>query len=322
MIATEELLNCRIAVVGSGAMGCYYGGRLANQGHDVHFLMRSDYEHVKRHGLKVQSQDGDFHLQDVNAYKSTSEIGPVDLVIIALKTTSNDLLLDLLPPLLKEDTMLLTLQNGLGSDAFLADHFGGQRVMGGLCFVCINRVSPGEITHIGEGRIGLGEYDSGDSAKGLPQVRTHQIARAFQDSRITCSVVDNLAEERWRKLVWNIPFNGLSIAAGGIDTSKILADEDLLLLTQNLMREVIGIAEKLGHEIPLSFATKMVEVTGPMGQYRPSSMIDFLEGREVEVESIWGEPYRQGVAVGTEVGRLETLYHLLRAKSRMAVSVS
>ncbi|OYW26819.1 MAG: hypothetical protein B7Z47_07240, partial [Chthoniobacter sp. 12-60-6] len=127
----------RIAHCGSGAVGCYYGGRLAQHGNDVHFLMRSDYEEVKQHGLKIRSPLGDFNLPHVNCHRSTAEIGPCDLVIIAMKATANEVLLELLPPLLKEKTMILTLQNGLGSDDFLARHFGSARVLGGLCFVCI-----------------------------------------------------------------------------------------------------------------------------------------------------------------------------------------
>jgi 2-dehydropantoate 2-reductase len=134
MKSSHILPNYRIAVVGSGAVGCYYGGKLAQFGRDVHFLMRSDLDHVRKKGLKILSKQGDVHLPKVNCYGSTEEIGPVDLVIIAMKATHNDSLEAVIPPLLKEDTILLTLQNGLGSDEFLAEQFGAERVMGGLCF--------------------------------------------------------------------------------------------------------------------------------------------------------------------------------------------
>lgn len=308
----QNYSDLRIAVVGAGAVGCYYGGRLAAGGRDVHFLMRSDLEHVRRRGLKVRSTLGDFHLREkqVHCYGRCEEIGPVDLVLIAVKTTANLELLSLLPPLLHEETGLLTLQNGLGNEEFLAEHFGGRRVMGGLCFVCLNRTAPGEIFHLGEGRVRLGEFDHGDG--GCPEERTYGIAREFERCGVACSVVKDLANERWRKLVWNVPFNGLSIAAGGIDTSRIIGDENLLFLVRQLMDETIAAARLLGHEIPPSFADKMLEVTRSMGAYRPSSMIDYLEGREVEVESIWGEPLRRAQSQGAQAGRLEVLYHLLR----------
>jgi len=298
----------RIAIVGSGAVGCYYGGRLAQHGNDVNFLMRSDYDAVKQNGLRVRSHEGDFDLPQVNCHRGTTEIGPCDVVIIAMKATANDVLLELLPPLLKADTTLLTLQNGLGCDDFLARHFGSQRVLGGLCFVCINRVAPGVIHHIAQGRIALGEHG------GAPQARTEKLAEEFQRCGIDCAVEPSLITARWKKLVWNIPFNGLSIAAGGIDTAAILADPALEQHVRVLMGEIIETAGKLGHAIPPGLIDIMIERTRTMSAYKPSSLIDFLEGREVEIEAIWGEPVRRARAAGIEMPRVEALYQQLKQR--------
>ena len=296
----------KFAVVGSGAIGCYYGGKLAATGRDVHFLMRRDLEFVRRSGLRLHSGGEKLHISKVNVSATTDEIGPSDVVLIAVKTTSNKDLGKLIPPLLKDDTILLTLQNGLGNEEFLATRFGAERVMGGLCFVCLNRIAPGVIEHYGHGTLSIGEYNRG------PLPRTHQIVAEFQQSGIVARVVENLITERWRKLVWNIPFNGLSIAAGKITVADILADEPLHQLTRHMMEEVIGAAKKAGHEIPMSFIEEQIQRSIVMGPYKPSSLIDYMEGREVEVESIWGEPYRQGLRAGAEVGRMETLYGLLK----------
>jgi 2-dehydropantoate 2-reductase len=296
----------RIVIVGSGAVGCYYGGRLALHGNEVHFLLRSDYEHVKQQGLKIQSQLGDFDLPQVNCHRSTAEIGPCDLVIIAIKATANDALLELLPPLLKDDTMILTLQNGLGSDDFLAQHFGSERVMGGLCFVCINRIAPGVIHHIAQGQIALGEHS------GVPQARTEALAAEFRRCGIDCVVESSLIAARWKKLVWNISFNGLSIAAGGKDTAAILADPVSEQRVRDLMREIIVTAGKLGHDIPLGLIDTMIERTRTMSAYKPSSLIDFLAGSEVELEAIWGEPVRRAKAAGIEMPKVEELYQQLK----------
>lgn len=308
MKSRHILPNLRIAVVGSGAVGCYYGGKLAQFGREVHFLMRSDLEHVRKHGLRILSKQGNVHLPKVNCHASTGEIGPVDLVLIAVKSTANEALDDLIPPLLKPDgsTMLMTLQNGLGNGTTLAERFGAENVLGGLCFVCLNRTAPGVIEHLAHGRIEMGEY------VGLPQPRTWEIQGEFKRCGVVCAVMPDLGLARWRKLVWNVPFNGLSIAGGGIDVGRILADDDLLYLARGLMSEVIGIARKLGHQIPDSFVEKNIENTRSMGAYRPSSLIDFLEKRDVEVEAIWGEPCRRGFNAGAEIGRIEMLYHLIR----------
>lgn len=297
----------RIAIVGSGAVGCYYGGRLAEQGQDVHFLMRSDFETVAREGLHLTSPLGDAHLR-VQAYCSPLDIGPCDLVIIAIKTTSNAALLQLLPPLLHEKTVLLTLQNGLGNEDFLAHHFGPQRIQGGLCFVCINRTAPGQIHHIAQGRINLGEHS------GPPTARTEALAELLRSSRIDCQVEKSLLAARWKKLVWNIPFNGLSIAAGGKDTAAILADPDLEQCVRDLMTEIITTARALGHNIRFELIHDMIERTRTMTQYRPSSLIDFEEGREVEIEPIWGEPLRQAETAGLTMPKLRALYQELQTR--------
>lgn len=304
----------KIAIIGAGAVGCYYGGKLAQAGGNVHFLMRADLAAVKQNGLTIHSPDGNFHLDPVNAYATPEEIGPCDLVVIALKTTSNAALEKLIPPLLKENTALLTLQNGLGNEEFLAERFGEKRIMGGLCFVCLNRTAPGVIEHYGYGTLSIGEFER----EGQP--RTRKVVEDFTATGIKTRLVDNLATERWRKLVWNVPFNGLSIAGGGITTDLILADEGLLKLTRGLMEEVIAAAGDDGHTIPREFIEEQVKRTYKMDAYKPSSLIDYLDGREVEVESIWGEPYRRGVKSGTEMGRLEALYYLLKKLTRTAAA--
>lgn len=296
----------RIAIIGAGAVGCYYGGRLVEHGQDVHFLMRSDYETVTQDGLRITSPLGDAQLK-VQAHRSTHDIGPCDLVIIALKATSNSALLELIPPLLHEETLLLTLQNGLGNEDFLATHFGAQRVLGGLCFVCINRTAPGQIHHIAQGRINLGEHS------GAPQARTETLAEMLRQSHIDCQVEKSLLAARWKKLVWNIPFNGLSIASGGKDTAAILADPELEKRVRELMTEIITTARELGHYIRFELIHDMIERTRTMTQYRPSSLIDFEEGREVEIEPIWGEPLRQAEAAGLSMPRLSELYQQLKA---------
>ncbi|MGI8604015.1 MAG: 2-dehydropantoate 2-reductase [Verrucomicrobiales bacterium] len=298
----------RIAVIGAGAVGGYYGARLVQGGAEVHFLMRSAVEHVRRRGFHVRSHTGDFVVSKVNAHRTPGEIGLCDLVIIALKATANEALIELIPPLLGDETMLLTLQNGLGSDEFLAAQFGAARVLGGLCFVCLNRTSPGEIHHIAEGQISLGEFS------GAPRRRTRRLAALFAGSGVPCRVVKSLAKERWKKLAWNVPFNGLSIAAGGIDTSRILADSRLNYLARQLIREIIEAGTRLGHRLPRRIEWQHMAATETMGAYRPSSLVDFLAGRDVEVEAIWGEPLRRAESAGAKVPRLKMLYALVRSQ--------
>lgn len=288
-----------IAVVGSGSVGGFYGARLTTQA-EVSFLMRRDLEAVLDRGLTIHSIDGDLHLNSVRAFGDTASIGPVDLVVIAVKTTSNEALKDLIPPLLHDSTRILTLQNGLGNEEFLASQFPAHSILGGLCFVCINRGDPGVIHHIAAGRIEMGEYTESGSLD--------SVASLFQKAKIDCRPLPDLELGRWRKLIWNIPFNGLSIAAGRIDTQEILAQPMLIDRIRELMKEIRATAAAFGLEISEEFAEANIEGTRKMGPYRPSSLIDFEDGSAVEVESIWGEPLRRAEALGVVTPALKSLH--------------
>ena len=269
--------------------------------------MRSDFAAVKASGrLRVALPKSEIVIPLPQIHRTPGEIGPCDLVIVALKTTANAVFEDLIRPLLHNGTAILTLQNGLGSDEQLAGLFGAERVLGGLCFICINRAAPGEILCLEPGTVALAEF-------GRPAgERLRAIVAMFERAGMHCTVGDNLAALRWKKLVWNVPFNGLAIAAGGITTDRILASAELEKLVRALMTEIIEAAAKLGYAIPHSLIEKQIASTRPMGAYRPSSLIDYLEGREVEVESIWGEPLQRAKKAGASVPRLEMLYALLK----------
>lgn len=288
-----------LAIVGSGSVGGYYGARLASVA-EVSFLMRRDLAAVRERGLIVRSIAGDLHLDPVRAFATTEEIGPVDLVVIAIKSTANEALPDLLPPLLKPGTILLTLQNGLGNEAFLARHFPDHPILGGLCFVCINRGEPGVIDHLAHGRVEMGAFSHPETLA--------PVAELFLRAGLDCRVLPDLGLARWRKLVWNVPFNGLAIAGGGIDTQQILADPALLARTRALMGEVITVAAALGHVIDPAFAEANIKGTLEMGSYQPSSLVDFLAGNAVEVESIWGTPLREAREAGVSAPELERLH--------------
>ncbi len=292
----------KIGIVGCGAVGGYYGGLLARHGLGLHFLLRSDFEAARDRGFSIRRGEEIFTLP-VNAYDDPADIGPCDLVIISLKSTANPVLPGLLRPLVAEHTMLLTLQNGLGNVELLQQLHPRNPVAGGLCFVCINRVAPATFENYFPGYIEMGEAD------GPPSPQLQQIVRWFQDAVSDCRIVDPLQEALWRKLCWNIPFNGLAIAAGGITTDQILAEPALVKRAWTLMREIQAATP---HPIPDDFLQLQFDNTRPMGAYRPSSLIDFQAGRPVEVEAIWGRPLHEGQARGIPMPELEKLHRELK----------
>lgn len=297
----------RIAIVGAGALGCYYGARLAKAGEDVHFVVRSGRAAILARGLKIKTPTERIAIRKVQAHATAEEIGVCDLVIVAVKATANEALKKLLPPLVGENTRVLTLQNGLGVEEPVAEIVGADRVLGAICYVGCVRTAPGVVECTFPGLMMIGKFGQPAGAN------TRAVAEMFRRAGVKCDAHDNLEEQRWRKLVWNVPFNGLAIAAGGVTTDVILADEGLRTQARRLMEELIDAAAKFGHTIPRSFMETQFERTEKTGRYRPSSLIDFEEGREIELEEIWGEPVRRAKKVGAAVPRLELLHALLQA---------
>lgn len=293
----------RIAIVGAGALGSYYGARLALAGSDVRFLLRRELAAVRERGLTLREKDATRHLTPVAAFSIPEEIGPVDLVIVTLKTTANGALAALLPPLLQADTAVLTLQNGLGNEEHIASLVGAERVLGGLCYIAVTRGAPGELECFHTpGAMALGEFGRPAGERG------HAIADLLAQAGMKLRVFDHLAEARWQKLIWNIPFNGLAIARGGLTTDRILGDAAIAAEVRPLMDEVAGAGRALGFEVPEHFIQAQIDITPPLGAYAPSSLIDFLAGREVEVDAIWGEPLRRAQAAGIAMPRLARLH--------------
>jgi 2-dehydropantoate 2-reductase len=313
----------KIAVVGCGALGSFYGAKLCKSGQEVHFLLRSDFDAVRQNGVCIEDPDESWHVHPRCA-RVPAEIGPAALVLVCLKTTANAALPRLLPPLGGPDTVFLTLQNGLGNEEAIADLVRPDQIMGGMCFVCLNRVAPGRIRHIAHGAVVLGEY------QGPPRERTEEIRRLFDLAGIRCKVAANLEQAHWEKLVWNIPFNGLGVAgAAGLDailqgriepgtelgpcltTDRLLADTQWKRLVRELMMETIVAARALGLDVPERTADRQLERTGQMGPYKASTLVDFERGNELELEGLFLEPLRRARQAGIACPRLSALCEVL-----------
>ncbi len=257
--------------------------------------------------MTVTSPDGDFHLDKVCCALDSAELGPVDLVLVGLKTFANHRLVELVAPLMNGTTCVLTLQNGLGNEELLADAFGAERVLGGIAFVCSSRGKPGFVNHMGQGRIRLGEF-----AGGLSQ-RAEALATLFNEAKVPCEAVSDLLRARWEKLVWNIPFNGLC-ALTGKNVTELLDHPGTRREIRAMMGEVIaaGNAQGLSRSIDAEpFVEGMIAATETMHGYQPSMMLDRLEGRPLELEAIYGLPLARATARGVEMVRVGMLQALL-----------
>jgi 2-dehydropantoate 2-reductase len=280
---------------------------LQRAGHDVRFLLRRDYDAITRSGLTVTSPRGGFHLEKVKGFRDSNDMGTVDLVLVALKAFANHHLAEMARPLLAGHTSLLTIQNGLGNEELLAEAFGSDRVLGGVAMIGVTRGEPGEVHHMALGSIRLGEFSGGLSP------RSGQLAAIFTAAGVACEAVADLRKVRWEKLVWNIPFNGLC-ALTNQTPGRLLANPATRSLVAEIMDEVIagGNAQGLSESISREYREEMLASTARhTSDYRPSMMLDRLEGRPLELEAIYRIPLRYAAQRGVAMVRVGMLHALL-----------
>ena len=303
-------MGMKTAILGAGALGCYYGARLAEAGHEVCFIGRSVYEPLRAEGLHVESVHGDIHLPQVQVCRKAEECGPVDLVIVCWKTTCNDQLANYLPALVGEHTEVLTFQNGMGNAEAISAFVPAERVYIDLCFVCCMMDEPGKIRHLEGGDIQFAPFVS--SAAG--SARARELASLFEQAHIVSTAFDHAEQIQWCKLTWNIPFNGLCVAHGGISVKKLftLPGEDER--ARAIMEEVCQAAEKRGFPLPLDIVRHQMERTRIMGEFIPSSAVDYLRGRPVEYDAIWGSTLERAHAAGAVVPHWDKLAADIRAR--------
>lgn len=298
----------RYAVVGAGAIGGYYGAKLAYSGQEVHFLSHSDYQYVKERGFQVDSCDGSFHLPQVNVYQHAEDMPQCDVVIVGLKTINNHLLPQLLPPLLHQHTAVVLIQNGIGVEADVQQMFPSVQLIAGLAFICSAKTEPGRVNHQCYGSINLGNYSCRDEALFA------QILADFNAAGVTAASVP-YAEARWKKAVWNMPFNGMTVALD-TQTDLLLKNPATRALIREQMMEVIGAAQALGvSALTEEFADKMIAMTDAMTPYSPSMKLDYDFHRPMEIHYLYTRPIELAAEAGFAMPRLKMLEAELRFKS-------
>ena len=295
----------KYGVIGTGAIGGYYGCKLAHAGQEVHFLLHRDYDYVKEHGLLVDSCDGDFHLDHVNAYASAEDMPKCDVVLVGLKSVNNQLLGQLLPPLLHEKTLVVMIQNGIGVEPDLQERFPGLWLAAGLAFICSAKNEPGRISHQCYGSINLANYSCADEG------RMEAVVADFVAAGIAAKQVEYM-EARWKKAVWNMPFNGMTVALN-TRTDLLLKHEATRRLIYEQMLEVVGAAQALGvKNLDASFADLMMTMTDEMTPYSPSMKLDFDFHRPMEIDYLYTRPIKEAARVGYSMPKLAMLEAELR----------
>lgn len=293
------------SIIGTGGIGGYYGGRLAQAGHDVHFLLHSDYAFVRENGLQVDSVNGSFHLDRPQVYDDASKMPLSDVVLVCLKTTNNHLLPSLLSKVADEHTIVVLIQNGVGVEDDVQDRLPHLQLVAGLAFICTAKVSPGHINHQCYGQINLGNYSCRN------EERLQKIADDFTEAGIKAGIVD-YKTARWRKAVWNMPFNGMTVALD-TQTDVLLNNQATRQLIREQMMEIVRATRQLGVEgVDEAFVEKMISMTDEMTPYSPSMKLDYDYHRQMEIEYLYSRPLKIAREAGMPMPKLEMLEAELR----------
>ena len=299
----------QIAVIGAGAVGGFYGSLMQRAGHSVEFFTPGGARVLAKSKMHVKSPWGDYSIK-IKAFDSVQDMQPADLVILSVKALPEMEYTRLLAPVVGRDTIILLLQNGINVDEPLQKLYRRNPVIGGLAFTCINRLQPNQIAHIDYGKIILGYQAEAHKAA------ANAIKDVMRASGIDVEVEANLRRLRWKKLLWNIPFNCLSVVAGGVSTDRLVDDAEMIVMVEQIMDEVRAIAKAEGIILQKKLCKEMIENTRAMSPYKTSMLIDYEKGREMEVEAILGEPLRIAAKKKVKTPLLNTVYSLLSFYNR------
>jgi 2-dehydropantoate 2-reductase len=301
----------RIAILGSGAVGGYFGAKLAQSGQDVTFIARGAHlAAIREHGLRVRSAKlGDFTARS-RAEADTRNVGPVDLVIFAVKAYDNESAIPLLPPLVGPDTAVLTLQNGVDSVDQIASVIGTHRVLGGTTYVATALEEPGLIVQTGVHRsIVFGEvFDR----RGHISPRVQAIADVMLPADIQVTTVPDALVPIWDKFVYLAAFSGFTGAAR-LPIGPIWRHEHTREMFYAAAREVAALAAAEGVSIsPTRFDTLAEYMSNIPPTTRSSLLIDLEMGKRIEVEALQGAAVRRAAARGVQMPIINALYAVLK----------
>lgn len=295
-------------VVGTGALGGFYGALLAKAGIEVSVVCRSDYPLVSQHGLTINSQClGSWHFQPAQVVKNVADYQDrADFILLCTKVIPAVDRAELIRPAVSPETSIVFIQNGVDIEPELQAAFPDNERVSGLAFICCNRNQPGVIEHLAYGRLVLG------NVPGFISQKTEQLCRKFKQAGIDCQTTAHIVAARWQKCVWNAPFNPLSVLSGGLPTLDILQNQEGLV--RAIMAEVVAIAEAAGHTLPDDVVEHNIKNTYAMPPYKTSMLLDFERGQTMETEAILGNAVRAGKRLGVACPHLETLYALMKLR--------
>lgn len=291
-----------------GAVGAYFCGRLSQHGADVAVTVRSDRELIARNGFAVSSIAGDFIFKPQQVLSDASEYSnDADYLILTSKVLPAADSVKLIKPAVKPNTKIVLIQNGLGIEDDIAQAFPENEVLSAVAYIGVARTAPGVIAHTGAGRLIIGRFGGGKSAA------AGELCELFTQAGVPAETTGDIAFYRWKKLLWNVPYNAMSVVGGGLLTSEMTDRGDVENLSIHLMQEVVLTARACGVDLPEELVAENVEYTRNFPPYKTSMLVDCENNRPLEVEAIVGSVVKAARNHQLQVPHLETLYALLKA---------
>jgi 2-dehydropantoate 2-reductase len=297
----------RIAILGAGAVGGYYGGRLAQGGEEVIFIARGEnLRALRENGLRVDSVKGNFLLYPVIAVENPAEVGPVDAVIVAVKTWQLPVVIESIPPLVGKDTMVVSLLNGVEAPFQIDATLGPGYSLPGLARLFSALTAPGHVVHSGgPASIQFGEMDN------FPRERTHRLCNAFLNAGVTANIPADIHAALWEKLLFIVAFASVgAVTRAPIGVLRSLPEVRAML--EQAMREIEDVAAARGVDLGRDVvARNMSFIDSQPYEGMASMQRDILMGRRSELDGLTGAVVRLGVESGVPVPMHTFLYHSL-----------
>ena len=311
-----------IAVIGAGAVGCYYGARLAEAGHDVRFLLHGDVDVVRRDGFHLTSHLGDLHLPSPTVGDNAEELGAdgaADWLLVTLKSCDLGQTTALAAPLIGADTRVLAIVDGIGIEAEMAEMLHRYGIFGGLGFIGVGLPRPGRIMHREFGALEIGHH--GDDVDAV-----REAVALWDDTVVAARPTDCLVRARWNKMLWDVPFNGLSVAAGGANSDYILETPALRDFARRVMDEIAQLASAdltAAGLPPIADAEEACEramrLMGTTEKHIPPAGVEYVRQRPLEVEAMFERPLARAEELGVDMPLTGALAALVRRLNPAAV---
>lgn len=302
----------KILLIGAGSIGVYFCGRAACGGTSVEVVAHRELEKIRREGYLVESIAGNFSFRPEKVLQSAREASAdIDCIVVATKVLPGVDRVGLLKGVADrpEHPPIILIQNGVGIENEIAAAFPENEIISAIAYIGASRREVNQVVHSGSGRLILGRFGGGIG-------KSEWAASLFRAGGIPCDVVENIALERWKKLLWNLPFNPVSVLGGGLNSRELCDGAAIEELCSNLMDEVIAVANACNVPLDRRMAEDQLEYTRNFPPYKTSMLQDFEAGRPLEVEAIIGNVLQLALEHGVAVPAIRCCAALLHSVNR------